>query len=93
MNDELIQSDFTAASYGLLSGAARFILFPRVPNLPMVRALGELGVVTEEFAAKICKVVNYLVETLNPVFASNLKPPFLMKTFYIKLCGCCALQN
>ena len=41
MNEELILSDFTAASYGLLSGAIRSILFPRVPNLPMVRALGE----------------------------------------------------
>jgi len=42
VNEDLILSDFTAASYGMLSGAARSILFPRVPNLPMVRALGKL---------------------------------------------------
>ena len=40
--DELTMSNFSSASYGLLSGAVRSILFPRVPNLPMVRALGEV---------------------------------------------------
>lgn len=34
-------TDFNSASFGLTSGLVRPILFPRVSNLPMVRALGK----------------------------------------------------
>ncbi|XP_076815895.1 putative E3 ubiquitin-protein ligase HERC1 isoform X3 [Clavelina lepadiformis] len=46
-------SKFTAGSYGLLNGAIRPILFPRVCSLPLVRALGKTMIQGKNYGPQI----------------------------------------
>ena len=65
--EELILSDFTAASYGMLNGAARSILFPRVPNLPMVRALGKLSQLDATKYFYSFTILTFMQRCMNPL--------------------------